>query len=768
MKMRIGNWRTGGRLVWAIFAKDLRDVLRNKNTISVLISGLFIVVMYRMLPLITRGGEPPRVWIYDEGQSGLAAFLENSDVVDAWAGAESLGKIEELLREADRPELGLVIPADFDRRLEAGEEVALQGYLMSWVSPADAAELREAVEAEVARNLGEWVPIRTEGNILHLLPDSTGPGLQASLAAVFLLTMIGASLVPHLMMAEKQERTLEVLLASPASEAHVIAAKALTGMVYCLIGGGIALAINRDIVMHWWLAILGLVCFSLFTISLGLALGIQFETRAQLSVWTWVIFIPLFIPAIAVLLQGLVPDGIIQVMRFTPTVAFSTVWRHSFAQTTSPAAPLGWLMYLLIWAGAVLGLAVWLMRRRDRRTESRRVAGAAPAAQGGDTPVEGYPLPRHLLRGTPPLGSVTRGARSGPRIIWAIFAKDMREALSNKLLLSILIGTALVILNGSALPLMLEMQWKPAAVVYDEGRSTLIRGLMGEDDFRIRLAESREELEDIVTSGPGTWIGLIIPEDFDQRAGDPTGIQLQGYAAHWADEEKLRQAQGVFERQLGLATWSAVQIDLAGSRLYPGPDAGGQISLNLLTAMIAMTAIGVALVPLLIVEEKEAHTLEALLVSPARFSEVMFGKALVGAAYCLLAVGVALLFNRVYIVHWWIALLAGMLSALFAVSLGMLVGVLAENPTSAAVWASPIILILLVPTLAQLLTGSALPEFMRALFRWTPGSVMINLFRLSMAGEVPSPLLWANLAALGAMAAAAYLLVGWRMRSLYR
>jgi ABC-type Na+ efflux pump permease subunit len=75
------------------------------------------------------------------------------------------------------------------------------------------------------------------------------------------------------MMAEKQGRTLDVILVSPAGESHVVIAKALTGMVYCLIGGAVAMAVNHNIIVHWWLAILGVVCFSVFAVAVGLALG---------------------------------------------------------------------------------------------------------------------------------------------------------------------------------------------------------------------------------------------------------------------------------------------------------------------------------------------------------------------------------------------------------------------------------------------------------------------------------------------------------------
>jgi ABC-type uncharacterized transport system permease subunit len=63
---------------------------------------------------------------------------------------------------------------------------------------------------------------------------------------------------------------------------------------------------------------------------------------------------------------------------------------------------------------------------------------------------------------------------------------------------------------------------------------------------------------------------------------------------------------------------------------------------------------------------------------------------------------------------------------------------------------------------------STWPAILREVLRWSPGSAMINLFRLSLAGEVPGRLLWGNVVALVGAAGAMYLLVVWRIRRLSR
>ena len=76
------------------------------------------------------------------------------------------------------------------------------------------------------------------------------------------------------------------------------------------------------------------------------------------------------------------------------------------------------------------------------------------------------------------------------------------------------------------------------------------------------------------------------------------------------------------------------------------------------TMAIAILTMGTLLAPLLIIEEKESHTFEALLVSPASLTQVITGKALAGAAYCLAAVLAVLLLTGYLVAQWHIMLLA--------------------------------------------------------------------------------------------------------------
>jgi len=772
------KWRENSRIIWAITAKDLVEALKNKNTIALVITSLLMLVLYRGLPILESRADPPHLRIYDPGNSALVAFLENSDRVDV-STYPSEEQMKENLANSDVPELGLVIPADFDQEIESGGEPQLQGYFMNWVNLQKAVEIQQAIEAEISGLVGRPVQIQIQGNLVFPTPDSGGLGVTAGLGLIFVITMIGLVLIPHLMVEEVNTHTLEALLVSPASEGQVVIAKALTGLTYCLVGAAVGAVIFYNLVVHWWLMVLALVCGSLFSISLGLLLGTLIENREQLTLWASAFVIPLFFPVILTLLEDMIPAGLVRVFRLLPSVAVFNQLRTAFSGPIPVIPSILQLAYTLIWAAGVLLLVAWRLRRRDRQMEPMLSFGrstsrsAAPVAK------------RNLFSLAPLLDNLTRQPKSqtapetppqvdirvktkeefevdrskdGRRIIWAIAIKDIVQAIKSKLVLSIMIGTGLLVLNGTLMPLLLGLRDKPTAIVYDQGSSTILRALTGREDFRLLLVDSQGDMEEAVSNSTETRLGLVIPTDFDQQAGGGGDLQLQGYFAHWANPEKMNQQIAFFEEQLSLASWGTVKIETTGTPLYPQVGSGGQVSMTSLLMIIVIMVIGMTLVPLLFLQEKEAHTLEALLISPANIAQVVIGKALAGGFYCLLAAVVVVLLNHYLFVHWEVVILAILLSSFFAVAVGLLVGYLSDNQATTGLWECILIIVFMGLAILEAFDFdmSQWPAILQSLLKWQPGTTIIQLFRISMAGNIPFDLLWTNAIALLVAAAGVY------------
>jgi ABC-2 type transport system permease protein len=764
------------RIIWALFTKDALEALKNKNTIVVIISSLFMVLFYSALPALSGLEDRPALLLYDAGSSSLVRLLEESQNIRLYT-YKSEEQMKQVLTHGVVPELGLVIPAGFDQALQAGDPPRLQGYVLRWVNDTDAEELRSIVESEISTLTGRTVPVVLDSNRVDLLPESSGLGETASFGVAYILIMIGVILVPHLMLEEKQNRTLEVLSLSPASAGHIVAGKALAGIFYCSLGGIIALTVNHVLVVHWWLAILTVLVGSLFTVSLGLWLGIKIDSRAQLSMWSWVILLPLIMPIIFSLLEGLIPDIWVRIFSWVPSATILQLSKTSFANPIPIGLTLSRLAWIAFVAGAVLGGVAWILRLRDREGGALSIQRPSPASESSENrPSPVAPLQKRLAQRStaePSAGGSTSRVEGStfdeprPRgnlsMIGVIAAKDLLEALKNKLILSILLGSTFILLSGALLPMLITAKNLPRLVVYDQGRSSILQDLSAREDIRVGKVDSQEDMESALVNSTDLSLGLIIPADFDQRLADGQPIELQAYYPHWAAPDKLAQLETIFEEQFRLAAPGMGSLSLVGQAVFPTVDLGGRPVMLLLNLVIVILVIGIALVPLLMIEEKEAQTLKVLLVSPASLKQVIAGKALVGLFYSLLPALLIMLLYHYLFVHWGVALLAVFLISALAVSVGLLLGILADSPTSASMWGSLLLLLMIGSGLLKLF-GLDLPPAAQSAVDWLPGSAMLELFSISQAGDFPPSMLWLNMSAMLAAIAVVLVLLAWRVR----
>jgi ABC-2 type transport system permease protein len=148
---------------------------------------------------------------------------------------------------------------------------------------------------------------------------------------------------------------------------------------------------------------------------------------------------------------------------------------------------------------------------------------------------------------------------------------------------------------------------------------------------------------------------------------------------------------------------------------------------------LVLVTTGGFLVPYLIFEEKQTHTMDALLVSPASAADITLGKALAGMAYCLTAMAVVLAFNLSSVVGWGIAALAVLVGAIFAVGVGLLLGTIFETAQQVGAWMIVPILTLMAPVLFAMLGN--LPPILDLLLPWLPTIALGNLFLLSLSAD---------------------------------
>jgi ABC-2 type transport system permease protein len=353
------------RIIWAITAKDIVDGIKNRTTLSAILTTLFVVVIYRLLPSLETGDALPNLMIYDQGESSIVMMLEENSTFNL-IEFSSQERMEKFLMEEDVPALALVIPLNFDQELMDSETTEVEGYVLHWVSESDAEELKSVYEREITEIVGHPIRIHIEGNIVFTESDSLGLAFLASIALVIVITMIGISFTVNLMFEEKQTKAIDALLVSPASSGQVVMAKFLTGLFYCLLGAVVVLVLNSSIITHWWLVVLGIIAGSFFTVGLGILLGSIFEVRQQLMLWGFLIFIPLLLPLFLSIMSNILPKILIDVFSWIPTVALDRIFRISFS-AHAPLTEFGpQLLLVVCYAMLSFVVVVWVLRRSDR------------------------------------------------------------------------------------------------------------------------------------------------------------------------------------------------------------------------------------------------------------------------------------------------------------------------------------------------------------------------------------------------------------------
>jgi ABC-2 type transport system permease protein len=351
------------RIVLAITLKDLVDAIKNKNIITIIITSLFVVVMYKYLPGFLSEEGPPKLLVYDQGDSALLSGLFDSPAVDIYT-YESEEDMKYYLTNGEEPELGLVIPKDFDQRPITGQPLQLQGYVLNIFKEDEVARLTRYMEDEFEYILGHSVEISIEK--IQIQPETYGITVMTSLGFAFVTIMTGMLIIPHMMIEEKQSKTIEALMVSPAGSSHIILAKAFTGLVYIIVMLIIALAFNWVLVQHQWLFLIGGLIGGLFAISLGMLLGILMDTRQQLILWAWVGLIPLFLPMMLSLMDDLFPERIVKILQWFPSTAMFRVFRTSMAGTVPLQYWAPQLAVLIASSVVLLIIDAWLVYRSTR------------------------------------------------------------------------------------------------------------------------------------------------------------------------------------------------------------------------------------------------------------------------------------------------------------------------------------------------------------------------------------------------------------------
>lgn len=353
------------RIVLALAQKDIGSMLRSRAVLVTLVMVFLMIAFYNYLPAWSELGDPPTVYVTGVLNTAFGRELELVPTLSVYQPQEE-SRMFAALRESQTPELGLSLPADIAQQVGELGPMVVQGYVMYWLTPEEVTSLTDAAELELSSLLGRPVTVSLDGNILYPEVGTYGKAVMIGFGLVFALTLIGIAGLPQLMMEEKQSHTLQALLVSPATPTMIIISKALAGLFFLVLALLFSVLFFAGMVLQWWVLLLGCLLFAVFSVGIGLAGGTYIENRQQLALLTWGVAPLVFIPMVAVLLEGLLPEWLAQIGAFLPGAALINAISMAFVRDLPLSAALFPLAVLAAWAVGTLALVIWRLRRYDR------------------------------------------------------------------------------------------------------------------------------------------------------------------------------------------------------------------------------------------------------------------------------------------------------------------------------------------------------------------------------------------------------------------
>ena len=322
------------------------------------------------------------------------------------------------------------------------------------------------------------------------------------------------------------------------------------------------------------------------------------------------------------------------------------------------------------------------------------------------------------------------------KIILAIALKDIVQSIKDRMILGVIIGILFLILPSQLLPIILQNENTPLAVISGREPTALANALTNLPDTNAFTVKSLPDLQDEIASRTGNIIGLVLPEDFSVKVSSKENINIQAYLTHWTESDDTAMLINHFENKIQLLTDSPVEITIVDDQIHPDEGTRGSQVMFILQLVFAVLTTGLILVPYLMMVEKETHTMDVLLVSPASLTDLIIGKSLVGVFYSVIAVMLVMLFNYKIVAHWPLLILSILSGMTFAVLTGLLIGLTFDNFQQATLGMSIVILIATAPAFIKLILTVSLPQVLDTIVTWLPGGQLAKLLFMSLMRSV--------------------------------
>jgi ABC-2 type transport system permease protein len=364
------------RAILAVARKDAQDIFLDRAKIAGLLGPIALTLLWLLISRVI-GTQTTTLLVYDPGQSRLEQVVSDafssSQITLANSPADvsaAFGANGSSNKKASY-DVGLIIPAGFEQSLQAGNRPQVSLYVNEKNVSTQQDALLQAAITNYARTVAAPMPpldlvaatINPEAKAVTAF--SLRPKLYA-LVALALSFEVGLTLMPGLLIEEKEKKTLRMLMVSPASFGDVIMGKLLVVLVLQLALSLIMVALLGGFSGNVQLMLLYLLVGAAFALSVGLLIGSLLGTAAAAG---GVEIIPIFafiIPAVFIpLAPFLGANPIAQLIKILPSYYMSDGAFNALQKQGTFNGNVLDVGVTLGCAAITLLLTLWVLRRQS-------------------------------------------------------------------------------------------------------------------------------------------------------------------------------------------------------------------------------------------------------------------------------------------------------------------------------------------------------------------------------------------------------------------
>jgi hypothetical protein len=356
--------------VFTLFAKDLKDAIRDARVLVALIVplgiGLFYNFTFNDSSITTINGS---VAIAGAEQSRLpeliTGVLPDNVNIDFFAQPDRAA-VEAAVGNEDT-DIGIIVPAQFDELVESGARPELTvirspspsvpgDYVLSALEPVIRAMAGQSVPATIA--IDQAVAQESD-----TITDKIGIRTWSlAVAIIMMLALISALAIPIVLAEEFEKKTIDALvLAMPYRE--VIIAKATLGLFYILVMVTIFVNLTSLQIEDWTMFVIGTGLTGVALLGFGLLLAGLLKNPNQLNTWSGIFLMPFIAPAIVI--GQPVPDLARTLAGAFPSGAGMKLILEAVATEDLFDDMLKSVLVLLVWTIAAYLLLLWQLKRRQ-------------------------------------------------------------------------------------------------------------------------------------------------------------------------------------------------------------------------------------------------------------------------------------------------------------------------------------------------------------------------------------------------------------------